>query len=145
MATISLTQLIDKTIVANKDTPIYRYATITLANGKKQQPIKVLKKGEVIGVAYSYVDKNSDILLQFKEPKALGGRSYYMLYKAGSLDVSNLKEQGVKTDQQIEKEQEDKDLYEKSKLEYFIKKYGIWILITIVAIPVLKTYVQKKL
>lgn len=145
MATITLTQLIDKTLIANKDTPIYRFATKTLANGKKQAPIKVVKKGEVIGVVFSFIDKAGDIWLQFKEPKALGGRSYYMLYKAGSLDVSNLKQQGVKTDQQIDKEQADKELYEKSKFEYYIKKYGIWVLVTLLAIPVVKTYVQKKL
>ena len=145
MATVTLTQLFDKTLIANKDTPIYRYASLTLANGKKQAPIKVVKKGEVIGVVYSYINEAGNIWLMFYEPKALGGRSYYMLYKAGSLDVSNLKQQGVKTDQQIESEQADKELYEKSKFEYYLKKYGIWVLLTLVAIPVVKTYVQKKL
>lgn len=145
MPTISLTQLYDKTLIANKDTPIYRYASLKLANGKTQTPLKVIKKGEVIGVLFSSVEKNGDEWLMFKEPKALGGRSYYMLYKAGSLNYDSLKQQGVKTDEQLQKEEADKNLYEKSKFEYFISKYGIWVLITILAIPVVKTYVEKKL
>jgi hypothetical protein len=145
MATAPVTQLYDKTIFANKSTPLYRYARLVLSNGKKQVPYKTAEKGDTIGVVFSHIDNKDGIWLMFKEPKALGGRSYYMLYNKANVDTTSLKEQGVKTDQQIEKEQEDKDLYQKSKLEYFIKKYGIWILITIVAIPVIKTYVQKKL
>lgn len=145
MPTITLTQLFDKTLIANKDTPIYRYASLILANGKKQTPLKTIKKGEVIGVLFSTVEKGGEIWLMFKEPKALGGRTYYTLYKSGSLNIENLKQQGVKTDEQLQKEEADKNLYEKSKFEYFISKYGIWVLVTILAIPVVKTYVEKKL
>jgi len=144
MATTPVTQLYDKTIFANKSTPLYRDASLVLANGKKQVPYKTAEKGDTIGVVYSHIANKDGIWLMFLEPKALGGRSYYMLYNKANVDTTSLKQQGVKTDQQIDKEQADKELYEKSKFEYYIKKYGIWVLLTIIAVPVVKTYVQKK-
>ena len=91
------------------------------------------------------ITRPEGLYLMFYEPKALGGRAYYMLYSPANVDTSSLKQQGVKSDEQLQKEEADKNLYEKSKFEYFISKYGIWVLITILAIPVVKTYVEKKL
>jgi hypothetical protein len=68
-----------------------------------------------------------------------------MLYSPTNVDTKSLKQQGVKSDEQLAKAEADKNLYEKSKFEYFISKYGIWVLVTILAIPVVKTYVEKKL
>jgi hypothetical protein len=138
MATVPVTQLYDKTIFANKDVPVFR-------GNDFKKPFKTYKKGETVGVVYSHISTPNGIYLMFLEPKALGGRSYYMLYSPAVVDKTSLKQQGVKTDQQIDKEQADKELYEKSKFEYYIKKYGIWVLVTLLAIPVVKTYVQKKL
>jgi hypothetical protein len=138
MATTPVTQLYDKTIYANKNTPVFR-------SGNFKKPFKTYKKGELIGVVYSHITRPEGLYLAFLEPKALGGRTYYMLYTPTSVDTTSLKQQGVKTDEQIAKEEADKNLYEKSKFEYFISKYGIWVLVTILAIPVVKTYVEKKL
>ena len=138
MATTPVTQLYDKTVFANKNVPVFR-------SNDFKKPFKTYKKGEAVGVVYSHISRPEGIYLMFLEPKALGGRSYYMLYSPTNVDTKSLKQQGVKTDEQLIKEEVDKNLYEKSKFEYFISKYGIWVLITILAIPVVKTYVEKKL
>jgi hypothetical protein len=137
MPTTPVTQLYDKTIYANKNVPVFR-------SNDFKKAFKTFKKGNVVGVVYSHITRPEGLYLMFYEPKALGGRAYYMLYSAANVDTASLKQQGVKSDEQLAKAEADKNLYEKSKFEYFISKYGIWVLVTILTIPVVKTYVEKK-
>jgi hypothetical protein len=64
---------------------------------------------------------------------------------ANTLDEAVLKQQGVKTVEEITKDQADKAKKDAGAVSYYIEKYVPYLLGAIIAIPVLKSIIDKKL
>jgi hypothetical protein len=127
--TYSIKQLLDKTFFAKKKVAYYRRP------GEKA--IGYFKAGSIIGNLYSYVTKSGILYFMFYDKNK---KPFYIKNNPGSgeLDLNALIKQGVKNEVQEAKEKEGADLWSKSKLEYFIKKYGLWVFAAIGAVLLLK-------
>ena len=92
MPTYSAGDLIGKTLVANREMPVYNLPSYD--SGAKE--ITRARKGNVLGVVYSYVGGQAGRPLnwQFKTP---AGQFYYVEHAPNNFDTESLKEQGVQT------------------------------------------------
>jgi len=122
--TFSIKQLLEKSFYAKKKLPFYRQP-----NGKAAG---YFAPGAFIGNLYSYVTKNGTIFFMFYDKNK---KPFYVKNNPGSgeLDLNALVKQGVKNELQEARDKEGGELWNKSKLEYFIKKYGLWIVGAVLA------------
>lgn len=122
MPTFSLNQLLNKVFVAKKATGIYKSIY-------DKKPYKIIPAGQNIGTLYSWVTnkKTKEMFFMFYDSNK---KPYYVKYLKGEgvIDQKALVSQGTKSNEDIIKEQTNKDLFDKSKVEYFIKKYGLYVL-----------------
>lgn len=139
MATYSVSQLIGKTIVAKKDLPIYRLPS------DSAQPVYVAKAGQTVGVVDSYVlpkEGRSYLHLSFLDEK---GKPYYIRW-GDAINTAALNQQGVKSDETIQKEQDAAN--KPFDLASFIQKNITLVIITIAVISLggtaIKTYGGRK-
>ena len=72
-------------------------------------------------------------------------KPYYVPMISGTLDEAALKQQGVKDVEEQTKEAEDKAKKDAGAVSYYIEKYVPYLLGAIIAIPVLKSIIDKKL
>lgn len=115
----SADQVVDKTLIALADLPVYRDTV-------EVNPFGWIAAGQPIGVVYSYLAPNpaygrSILWWQFKDPQ---GVYYYSPQRQGLYDLDALRQQGViSTKEQIEQERaKDNTWYEN-----LIEKYGLWV------------------
>ncbi len=112
----SANQILDKTIVAGKDTKIY--------SGVNGTPtvLGTIKAGQPIGIVFSYL-----------RPEQGGGRSWLMFETSynkyfyvpnEAASATGLISQGVKTVKEEVKQEEVDKLKEESPVEYYLSKYG---------------------
>jgi hypothetical protein len=122
--TVSMSDLLDKTLIAAKDNVNIR----SYASTKTGKIISKANKGDVIGQIYSWVsdkDGGSNIWLAIDR----NGKPYgYVRSDMTNYNVKSLREQGVKTiEENIEAEKEKKEEEEKTffdKLQEGLFKYG---------------------
>jgi len=118
MTTYSVSDILDKTLIAKIKTPVYSDASDTA------QPIGYVVPGQPIGVVYSYLNPKegrSDFWWMFYENN---GKTYYTPHKKGQFDVSALRAQGVIST-------EEKTEIAKAEAETItqkVEKYGKYIL-----------------
>lgn len=138
MGTIySASDIIGKTLIAKTKVNIYRNPT------DNSELLGYVNAGQPVGVVYSYL-----------EPSAIQNRSgfywafnqngiyYYSKQDPGLYDVSALKQQGVlTTSEKVAAELEAAKQAALPWYENLIRKYGIWVVITIIA----ATAIKKKL
>jgi hypothetical protein len=129
MPQFNLPQLYDKTFYAKSKVGIY-------AHPNAQKPYRFIKPGEVVGVLYSYVNKNGIWFMFYDANK----KPYYTKSKPGLYSFEAIKAQGAKTVEEERAEKKDAQLYDKSKLEYFIHKYGLWVLGATVAVALIRSH-----
>lgn len=112
-------QIVDKTIVANRETKLYSNAS------GKGTVVGVVKIGQPIGKVYSYLKPSN---------KSTDGRgwlmfesSYNKAFYVPNENVANtgLKEQGTLTLTEEKKVEDDAKLKDESPMEYYIKKYAL--------------------
>ncbi len=122
--TFSIKQLLEKSFYAKKKLPYYRQP-----NGKAAG---YFAPGAFIGNLYSYVTKSGTIFFMFYDKNK---KPFYIKNNPGSgeLDLTALVKQGVKNETQEVREKAGADLWNKSKLEYFLKKYAPWLAAGILA------------
>jgi hypothetical protein len=137
MPTYTLSEIIGKTLYAKKEVPLYK-------NTFSKKPYAVVKPGNYIGVLWSWLEENNNIWLIFK----YGANGQFLVkMEPGLIDTSNLAEQGAKTIKQEKKAEDQKALLESGltgKIEYFIKKYGLYLIGAIIAGQAIKGYLSKK-
>lgn len=137
MQQYSVSQLIGKTLFAKKEVPLFATTSST-------KPYAVVKPGNYIGVLNSWIEKNGILFFLFK----YGANNQFVIkYEPGAIDTSNLASQGTKTVEQERKKEEEKVLLESGltgKIEYFIKKYGLYLIGAIIAGQAIKGYLSKK-
>lgn len=139
MPQYKLKDLINKSIIAKKDTRLYRNAADNAV------PYATIKAGSRIGVLYSFVSakagRNIDWLMFYD----INNRPYYTPVISGTLDTASLKDQGVKTVEEQTKEQQDKEKKEAGMFSFYLEKYIPYLIGAIIAVPVLKSLIDKKL
>lgn len=125
-------QVLDKTVYAQRDTPIY-------VKGNFTKPAYTIKAGQPIGKVYSYL-KPSDLT---------GGRSALMFYTSNNnayyafnedVSSSSLKDQGALTLKEEVRLEEEERLKNENPTEYYIKKYGFKALLIIGGVVLAATF-----
>ncbi len=119
----SVGEIMDKTMYAENDVPVYSKTATAPLNWKT--PAYIVKKGQAIGRVFSYLKPSTDhgAALMFY-PKT-DGASYYYVIDNDKISSSAIKEQGVQTVAEQVKEEQDKKLREDDPVGYYLKKYGL--------------------
>lgn len=105
--------VVDKTLVAAMDVPIYS------SPGDHQKPIGTVKKGQPVGIVYGWLDpdpaKDRSVLWWIFWPRGNSTAYYYAPHKTEYYSLQALIDQGVLTDKekQAQKDEENKSWYEK--------------------------------
>ena len=100
MPTFNADQIIDKTLIAKVNIPIYRYAEDTAP------AVYTVKPGASVGVVYSYLLPNVNRTNLFWQFQDQNGKFYYTEHKQGIYDISALQQQGALTSLQITQQQQ---------------------------------------
>lgn len=123
MSTYSAADIVGNNLVAKKNVKLFRVPD------KNSTPVYEVGPGENVGVVYSYIkEKNGQPLFwMFYDDK---GKTYYSIQAPGVYSIESLKNQGVKTlqEKQKEKEESEKDGWDKAK--DIVVNVGIFALLT---------------
>lgn len=140
MPQIPLTEFIDKTLYAKKNVPI-----ILNPLGEDKKQIAIAQAGNPIGVVYSWLGGQSGkpLYFMFYSP-APQNKPYYVEYKPGAFNYEMLREQGLQTTQEIQKEKEEAAKGTGEKALDFVKKYALWAGIVYTGYLFYKAYQSKK-
>jgi hypothetical protein len=140
MASYNVNDLIGKNLIAKNATKLYRSAN------DASKPYASVKAGTSLGVLYSWLNPNENrktIWFMFYDTF---NKPYYIPYTSNLVDVSALKEQGVKTTKEIvDKEKEKKDFQDKGAFRFYLEKYAPYLIGAIFLIPIAKKIIDKKL
>lgn len=124
MSTIySAKQIIGKTLIANSPVDMKRVASDSAS------PVYTVKKGQPVGVVYSYLLSNATRKSLYWMFEVNGGY-YYTAHKEGLFSLQGLASQGALTIQEEVKQQEEnnKDAFDKTKdiVNLLLIGVGIW-------------------
>ena len=123
MPEISLDKLIGVTLVADTNVP-------KLNSFFKK--IGEFKKGDSIGIIWSWVEENGKVYYQIKPTI---GKIYYVEHRKGYFKITDeLKRIFEQDKDKIEQQKKE----EKGAFQYYIEKYGPYVLLTFIAIAVIK-------
>ena len=129
MATFTADQIIGKELFPLVQTSFYTNPNNTKSAG-------TIKAGNTAGIVYSWVkDANGNLYWSLFDKN---NKPYYIRHRTGLFDINALKAQKAKTVEQIDKEAADKTLFETNKVEYYLRKYGIYILGTFILAEIIK-------
>lgn len=118
MANFSAADIIGKTLFAKKDTPIFATPT------EMGQPLLIIKKGQPIGVVYSYLAPNANrAKLYWVFESKTSKKPYYVAHNVGNFDIKALYDQGVKTTKEKQQEEEDKNKTTAEKISDTLKNF----------------------
>jgi hypothetical protein len=139
MPLISADQIIGKTLIAKNPVSIY-------ALPDKDKRVGIVEPGKPVGVVYSFVGGKGGAPLFWQFYAKAGGieKAYYAEHKDDAFNLPALKEQGVKTTQQIVKEKEEQDKPTSDKIFEFVKKYAIWAGVGLGAFLLFREVIRKK-
>ena len=129
--------LLDKAIYINQDAKLYRNAA------DNEIPYATIKKGTPVGNLYSWVNAKKGRSVDWLVFIDKTDKFYYVPVKLGTFDLAALKAQGVKTAEEQSKQEENKTKKDAGIVSYYIEKYVPYILGVIVAIPILKSIINK--
>lgn len=142
--TYTADQFIDKPLYISGKIPVY--ATAQRQGEKKPKPIFFLKKGDT-AIVYSWLNRKgkytnyADNFLMIYQNGNKKKPAYIMLSDVvGKLDKATITANGMKSKEQIEKDKEGK----KNPIEAAVKKYGIYVLGTIVVVAAAKSFITAK-
>lgn len=124
--TYTVNQIIGKTLIAAKDTKLY--------SGVKGTPsvIGTVKAGQPIGVVFSYItpdkaDGRSWLMFESSYVPGTAAKVYYAPNEVAS--GSGLTEQGTLTLEQERKKEEEERQKQNDPVGYYLKKYGLPVLL----------------
>lgn len=140
--TVSAGDLIDKTLIALREVPVYK------SPSDKAQPFSKVRAGQPVGVVFSYIlpgEQSTRLWWMFRDGNDV---AYYAPHMTGWYDFNALQAQGVlTTEERIENEQMELDRDRLSTLEFYVKyylpKYGIWVIGAIVAAAAVRGYLSR--
>jgi hypothetical protein len=129
MATFTADQIIGKELFPLVQTSFYTNPNNTKSAG-------TIKAGQSAGVVYSWVkDANGNLYWQFYNQNK---KPFYIRHRTGLFDINALKNQQAKTVEELNKEQAEKTLFETNKVEYYLRKYGLYVLGTFILAAIIK-------
>ena len=139
MPLISADQIIGKTLIAKNPFSIYAFPD-------KDKRVGIVEPGKPVGVVYSFVGGKGGAPLFWLFYAKAGGieKAYYAEHDENAFNLPALKEQGVKTTQEIVKEKEEQDKPTSDKIFEFIKKYSIWAGVGLGAFLLFREVIRKK-
>jgi len=150
MPTFNAAEIIGKTLIAKKDTAIWKQIPIPSQNQKGIIWKNVIvKKGDPIGRVFTYVGGSGvdPLFWAFDTPNVNTGqvgKFFYVEHKQGQFDVNSLREQGVLTTKEIEDLKADENKSTGDKITDALKKGGKYLLIAAGAFFALKMYKEFK-
>lgn len=109
--------LVGKTLFANQDTNIYSFAM------DSAKPIAKIKKGQSLGVLFSFLVPKSGRKVLWLMFEGADRKPYYVPVEYNTIDTEALKKQGVKTTDEIIKQDERDNESTKDKI-FRMLKYG---------------------
>lgn len=135
MPTFNADQIIDKTLIAKVNIPIYRYAE------DGAPVVYTVKPGASVGVVYSYLlpkENRTNLFWQFQDQN---GKFYYTEHKQGIYDISALQQQGALTSAQVQQAAANAQLTTTDKIFKLVQKY----LLIGAGVYLLNSIIKKKL
>ena len=135
--TYDLSDLVDKTIIASGNVPVYEHAN------DHASPSGVVPAGQPVGVLYSWLDPNptydrAELWFMFWPDNRAD--PYYSKWGGGLYNIASLQAQGLLTDAQ---KKAAADLANAPWYEQLITKYGPWVVGTVVVVAVVKGYFSR--
>lgn len=130
--------VINKTLIALKPVPVYSFP------GDHELPMGYIEPGTPVGVVYSYLDASpgqdrTTLWWQFG-PATNYSKYFYAPHREGLYDVSALREQGVITTKEKAEAAAEANL---PWYERLIKRYGIWVVVSVLGAAALKGYFSR--
>lgn len=113
---------------------LYARQPVTLLNNIFK-PITTIQTGNIIGVVWSYIQRDGQLYWQFKKP---GNVFQYVKHDANKIELSQADKAELKNIEETEK------LKQRGVVPYYIEKYGLWILGAIAVITLGKEIIKKK-
>jgi hypothetical protein len=124
MATYNPDDIIGKTLYALKRVNGYNLAD------EKSDPIYTFNAGAPVGVVFSYVSKPDGLYWQFR----YNNRSYFVKHAQGRFNLSDLKNQGLQTEQEKAQAEAEANKGPLDKIFDFGKKSATAIIIVLLGI-----------
>jgi len=129
MAQYSVDKLIGKPLTLKKPVPVYR-------NRTDAKPVYMARAGQSAGIVFSWVTnkQTGDIWLMFYDANK---KPYFINTKdlaTGAVNLTELKREGVKSTKEVYQEAEKKA----NPVEYYIKKYGVFVGLGVLGILALR-------
>lgn len=136
--TVNVEQVIGKTFFAKKKLPVYS------SGFDYSQPVGYVQPGDMIGVVYSWLNPVTGIRSKLWWMIDRGNADYiFMPHDPDAFSFQALQQQGVKTNQQLATEKAEQEAKENNPVEYYVKNYGKWILITAAVIGLGSAAIKK--
>lgn len=130
MATYRLQDLVGKRVRAAKPVNVYRSPDKTLP------VLRTYPTGAEIGTVFSWVTRSDGTYLSFDD---LWGQMYYLPYTDGILDSVTLGIQGVKSEQEIQQQQQEEAMDWTDKA----KDYVTWLLLGLGGFILIRDQLKK--
>jgi hypothetical protein len=140
MAQYSLAELVGKPLTAKNATKLYR----TASNSAKSYAS--VKAGSSLGTLFSWLNPNENRSVIWFMFYDTFNKPYYVPYNKNLVDLNALKQQGIKTVDEITKDEKNKkDFEEKGAVRFYLEKYAPYLIGAIFLIPIAKKIIDKKL
>lgn len=137
MSLFAASDIVDKTLIAETGVNIKR------APSDSAPVVYTVKAGAPVGVVYSYILPGKENARLYWMLKDAGGRAYYAEHAEGRYKVSAIKQQGVLTTQEKEKEKERDNEPLKNTIERNIKLIALVAAGAYVAAKILPNILKK--
>lgn len=142
MPTFSADQIINKALIAKKNVTAYR---TPFSINKIATKYTSFKPGDFVGNVYSYVQDGSNLHWMFYDNAK---KPYYIMHEPEAFNVESLRDQGVKTTAEIEKEKAQAELTPIERaagaVGSGVKKILIWGGVGLGVFLLLREFIRKK-
>lgn len=146
----SADKFVGKTLYAKKNVVKYRYPGDTKTFFPGEKKLYVYKPGELIGVIWSWLQKNGKLYWMFYDSL---NKAYYVEHNDANFqltkeirdvqDIAEAQAKSVKKTAIAEAQKAEKEA--KGNVAYYVEKYAPWVIGGFIFVALAKSYIQKKL
>lgn len=145
----SADKFIGKTFYAKKNRTKFRYPGDYKTTFPGQSKLYVFKPGELIGVVYSWLQKDGSLYWMFYDSN---NKAYYVQHDDTAIELTKQIQNVIKVAESKEKaeteaaiQQNEQALIEaKGVIPYYIEKYAPWVLGAFILVSLGKSFIQRK-
>jgi hypothetical protein len=131
--------IIGHTLYANKPIPVYHDPY------DSSVPYRTIPAGGYVGQVINFLQPSSYRTDFYWVINSAGYGQDYVRHHVGDYSIDALENAGVDTVQQQQQAAADQALKDASPIEYYLKKYGIWVVIAIVGAGAVSGIIKKHL